>query len=397
MAPLPAALAAVLAAAAGLLGGAAAGYAARRARLCSFAAAEALWLAGDALRLRAFAAALAVAVAGTQALAAAGLLDLDGVRMLPAALPLGGALLGGMLFGTGMALVGTCAFGSLVRLGGGDMRALVTLLVFGAAAWATLAGVLAWAGPTLLAPLGLPMSAPDLPRLLGAASPLGRAAVALAAALGLLLWALADPRLRRAPRLLWAGCVLGGAVVLGWVATGLAADPFEGHGQPPYSLSFVAPVARVLYAALLAPDALAGLGPASVLGVAAGAALAARAAGELRWEAFDDHREMGRHLAGACLMGVGGVWAGGCTIGQGLTAGSVLAPSWPFAVGGILVGARLGIAVLLSGGVREAVREVIRRARPRPAAGAALRPARASPVLVGPAGPQAARMPPRND
>jgi hypothetical protein len=70
-----------------------------------------------------------------------------------------------------------------------------------------------------------------------------------------------------------------------------------------------------------------------VFGVIAGAWAAAWFAAELRWEAFDDDHEMRRHLVGACLMGVGGILAGGCTIGQGITAGSMLALSWPIAVG----------------------------------------------------------------
>jgi uncharacterized membrane protein YedE/YeeE len=76
---------------------------------------------------------------------------------------------------------------------------------------------------------------------------------------------------------------------------------------------------------------------------------------EFRWEAFDDDHEMRRHLAGAALMGAGGILAGGCTIGQGLSAGSMLALSWPFAVGGMVLGARLGIAILVDGSPRHLI------------------------------------------
>ena len=78
--------------------------------------------------------------------------------------------------------------------------------------------------------------------------------------------------------------------------------------------------------------------------------------GSLQWEAFDDDREMRRHLTGAVLMGFGGILAGGCTIGQGLTAGSMLAVSWPLAIGGMVLGARIGIAVLIDGSPRDIVR-----------------------------------------
>ncbi len=341
---------------AGFLGGGAAGFCVRRANLCSFGAIESMWLAGDALRLRVYGLALAVAIAGTQALIVLGWIDLTGVRMLPAVLPVGSALLGGLLFGLGMALAGTCAFGMLLRLGGGDLRAMVVLLVFGAVAWSALAGVLAPAGAAVFRLAPVPLPALDLPGLLDGARTGGRSLVAGGVVLALSAWIVADPRLRRSPRLLLAGGVLGAVVVLGWAATGTAADPFSSQTRPPHSLSFVAPVARAIYALLLAPGSAVGLGEGSVIGAVLGALVAAKARDEFRWDAFDDPREMGRHMVGACLMAVGGVWASGCTIGQGLTAGSVLAPSWPFVVGGIIVGARIGIAILVEGGVVPAFR-----------------------------------------
>ena len=70
---------------------------------------------------------------------------------------------------------------------------------------------------------------------------------------------------------------------------------------------------------------------------------------ELRWEAFDDPREMRRHLLGAVLMGVGGVLARGCTIGQGLTGTSTLSIAAPIAVLAMVVGARVGLAHLIEG------------------------------------------------
>jgi hypothetical protein len=58
---------------------------------------------------------------------------------------------------------------------------------------------------------------------------------------------------------------------------------------------------------------------------------------------------MRRHLLGAVLMGLGGVLARGCTIGQGMSAASVLAVSAPLVMIGMVIGARIGLAVLLEG------------------------------------------------
>lgn len=334
----------------GILAGALCGATTRHARFCTFGAIEDALASGDTLRLRSFAVALAFALAGTQIMIAVGVLPTADMALLPGLLPWAGALFGGMVFGLGMALVGTCPFGALVRFGGGDLRALVVLFVFGAVAWATASGGLAGMRFRVFDPLALPLAAgggTDLARLAGLDDL--RLPVALAIAVALLAWALADARLRRAPRrLLLAGLTLGGSVCAGWLVTGVLADPFLGVPRP-QGLSFVAPVARLLQAFVLQGAPLLEFGMGMVAGVAGGALLAAWRHDELRWEAFDDHREMRRHLLGAVLMGIGGIAAGGCTIGQGLSAGSLLAPSWPLSVGGIIAGAWIGIGILLEG------------------------------------------------
>jgi len=127
----------------GLACGFAAGAAAQFGRLCTFAAIEDALVARDRRRARAWLLAIVVAVAGTQLLVTAGLLDPTALPYGGPTLAVGGLLIGGLLFGFGMALVGTCTFGLLVRLGAGDLRALVSLLVVGITAFAATAGALA--------------------------------------------------------------------------------------------------------------------------------------------------------------------------------------------------------------------------------------------------------------
>jgi uncharacterized membrane protein YedE/YeeE len=85
----------------------------------------------------------------------------------------------------------------------------------------------------------------------------------------------------------------------------------------------------------------------TVLGVIIGAFLAAKTAGQFRWEAPDDAREMRRHLLGAFLMGTGGIAALGCTIGQGISGFSTLALGSILAIASIFVGARIGLYLLV--------------------------------------------------
>lgn len=140
--------------------------------------------------------------------------------------------------------------------------------------------------------------------------------LATIAGAGLCWLALRDPRLRRAPRLLSAGVVLGILIVAGWIVTVSLVDEFAGPARP-QSLTFVSTVGKALYAGLLNVANFADFGVASVFGVIAGSWLAAWRSAELRWEAFDDDHEMRRHLGGGLLMGIGGILAGGCTIGPG--------------------------------------------------------------------------------
>jgi uncharacterized membrane protein YedE/YeeE len=131
-------------------------------------------------------------------------------------------------------------------------------------------------------------------------------------------------------------------------------DEFEPSSRA-QSLTFVAPIGKALYGAAFNPQGLVDFGVGSVVGVIVGAFLYARLTQEFSWEAFDDHREMRRHIVGAALMGFGGITAGGCTIGQGVTAGSIMALSWPLAIVGMMIGARIGIMILIEGSVAGAI------------------------------------------
>ncbi len=344
---------------AGAVIGAACGFTARRARLCSFGAIEDVWIGGDSRRLRIFGLALAVALLGTQMLVWSGLLTPALSTYVPNAIPWFAILLGALLFGVGMALVGTCGFGSLVRLGAGDLRSLIVMIVFGAAAYATLRGMLAplridgLERIAVAVPGSVQGDLPSVLRWLG----LGDVRLPLAAMAFLILTGavLIDPRLRRSPRLLMAGLTLGLGVVLGWWATGVAIDEFAANPRA-QSLTFVSPVGRALYAVLTTPAGLLDFGIGTIVGVVCGSFASALFDAEFRWEAFDDHHEMRRHLLGAVMMGGGGILAGGCTIGQGVSAGSMMALSWPLAIAGMMLGARLGIAFLMEGSIRNIFR-----------------------------------------
>lgn len=335
----------------GLLAGILAGGAARFGRLCTMSAIEDALVARDFRGLRAWGLALAVAIVATQAAVALGYLDLTRALYLSPRFNPAGPIIGGTLFGLGMTLAGTCGFGLLVRAGAGDLRAAVAALVVGIMAMSITAGIL---GPIRIRMLEVGVidlsgaGGVSIPAII--ASFIGwRAAVAtIALVVAALLFAvIRDRRLRQRPRLLIGAAGMGLAVAAGWLATARAVDALL--LDRPESLSFVAPVGRALLQVMMEPFRNVGFGVAAMAGVVAASFAVAWWRDELRWEAFDDPLEMRRHLLGAALMGIGGVLAQGCTIGQGLSAASALSLTAPLFVASVFVGAKIGLMHLIDG------------------------------------------------
>jgi uncharacterized membrane protein YedE/YeeE len=81
------------------------------------------------------------------------------------------------------------------------------------------------------------------------------------------------------------------------------------------------------------------LGIAAVLGMFSGSLAWALATRSFRLESFRDSQDLINHLAGAALMGFGGVLALGCTIGQGISGVSTLALGSFLALFSIIAGA----------------------------------------------------------
>lgn len=322
------------------------GWTVARTDWCTMGAISDILLMGDWRRMRSWLLALAVALAGTQALAAAGLVEIGSSPYAAGPGSLLGVVAGGLMFGFGMTQTGGCISKNLVRAGGGSIKAVVVLLIVAASSLLVVAGPLAWL---------LPAPPQAIVRSAAATAASGRAILPLLGMLGaaaILVFCLKDAGFRRSRPLLVAGLILGGLIPLGWL--GAALLPWPG---PPDSINF----ARALPAAVLElkdPEAVAA-GFALVAGAMIGAFLAARLTGRFRVEAFAGSTDLKRNLGGALLMGVGGVLAGGCTVGQGLTGISTLAPAAVVALGAIVAGALAGVRYLEQGSLRGAVRALL--------------------------------------
>lgn len=336
----------------GCLVGAIIGYAARRSHFCTMAALERHWYAGDDGPLRAWVLAAMTALVATQLLSAAGIASIDTSFYLTEPLPIAGAVIGGLMFGVGMALVGTCGFGALVRLGGGNLRALVVLTGLGLAALAAQRGITAHVRAALLDPLSIDLTdlgGQSLGALLSHVTGL-EATLPLALIIGAagFYWVFRSASFRADRSRLGAGIIIGLCIAAGWVIT----SNYAAQAYFPVQVeagSFVMPVGETILQIITVTGELPDYGIGLVVGVFLGAALSAFRSDDMRWEACDDARELSRHLLGAFLMGTGGVFALGCTIGQGVSAFSVMAISAPIVMISIAAGARMGLGMLVEG------------------------------------------------
>jgi len=168
---------------------------------------------------------------------------------------------------------------------------------------------------------------------------------------GLIAWALNRAEGRSFDNLL-AGGGLGVIVVAAWWVSGQMGHVAENpstlqeafvatNSRRMESLSFVAPVAYTLDWLMFFSDRskLLTTGIVSVFGLVAGSAAHALLTRSFRWEGFRDVQDTGNHLVGALSMGVGGVTALGCTVGQGLSGVSTLSLGSFIALVAIIAGA----------------------------------------------------------
>jgi uncharacterized protein len=133
-------------------------------------------------------------------------------------------------------------------------------------------------------------------------------------------------------------------VVAGWAVTGLAFDDMASKPTQAISLTFVRPTGDMLeWLQRFTAERMPSFGVASVLGALTGTLLTALAMGRFKLTTYSDANDARRNLGGAVLMGVGGVLALGCTVGQAITGVSTLALGSFLTFAAIVVGGMQGM------------------------------------------------------
>jgi uncharacterized membrane protein YedE/YeeE len=340
------------------------GAVANKTNFCTMGAVSDWVNIGDTGRMRAWVFAMALALSGVIALEAGGVVNLSAETFPPyrtANFAWLRYLVGGLMFGIGMTLASGCGNKTLVRVGSGNLKSLVVLLIAMIGSylmlWTPFYEKLfhPWVSATAinLAQHGVPTQEVGsiITGMFGMQP--SRAlnfTVAIIAAIGMFAFVFRSVDFRGNADNILGGAVIGLAVVAGWYLTGgnmgqawkeyadMATDiPSRVQVQ---SFTFISPMGdSVRYLMNPGKMSLINFGIMALAGVIAGSLLYALVTKSFRIEWFSSFRDFAIHAVGGVLMGVGGVLSMGCTVGQAITGISTLAVGSILTFCAIVIGA----------------------------------------------------------
>ncbi len=331
------------------------GAIANKANFCTMGAVSDWVNMGDLSRMRSWVLAMAVGIVGVGVLEYTGMLEMSLTTSNETSNPPYRSenfiwlrhLLGGLMFGVGMTLASGCGNKTLVRLGEGNMKSLIVLLITGICAWFMLFtnlsynGFLQWMLPLSIDFGAMGKEGQDIAAVLftgedASRSPMQSLLVALIPGIVLLVWIFSSSDFRRNGELIAAGIIIGGGVVIAWYVTAgepgvMLLEELDFADEKPFftgaqSMTFIGPMGHLQqyvkegFAAVFLT-----LGVATVAGVIIGSFLFTVIFRKVRIEWFVSWQDFFNHAIGGVLMGIGGVLAMGCTIGQGISGVSTLA------------------------------------------------------------------------
>lgn len=311
-----------------------------------------IWIFGSFLQFKAYMVALLVAMTGVQIMASSGLLTPADSIFLPTTFPIIGYIFGGFIFGVGIVYAGGCATRILVRTGEGNLGALVSVLAFNISAGSVLGGHLAYTNVHFFRAYTIDLTDSSIPGMLGITPWIVIALFAITLAVLFFIKRHDDSFVG----VKWplTGVAIGLLVTAGWYATAstgqrVLADEFLAMDSQvvsrfrPTSLTFAAPTAEFFGWLRTASGSTLTFSVATVMGVVAGALIAALITRSFHWVTPPNPRAFLGHLVGGLLMGYGAILSVGCNIGQGLTGASVMGLGALLTVTFIILGAWTGV------------------------------------------------------
>jgi len=329
------------------------GYVGNKTQFCTMGSVSDWVNMGSKVRLRAWILAIGVAIIGAQTMQWLGWVDLGKSIYLTTSFGWLGYLLGGLLFGIGMTLGSGCAQKTLVKIGGGNLKSVVVLLVMGITAYTTLRGLLGLFRVNVINATNLDLSTLDIssqsiPGILAAITdwplPTLQPVIAILAGLLILWYVFKDPDFRSNKDSMLAGLTLGLLIVSAWYITGVIGnDDFE--PVPVEAITFVAPTGNTVNYLMTYTGSVINFGIAITFGMIFGSFIYALLHRSIHIETFSNQQDMINHLIGAVLMGFGGVISLGCTVGQGVSGVSTLALGSLMTLAAIVFGSALTMKI----------------------------------------------------
>lgn len=332
------------------------GYTVYRTNYCAMGSISDIVSFGDYRRFRAWLLGSGVAMVGLYVLWDLEISDYSQAMYLSTDFNWAANIVGGLMFGFGMVFSGGCVTKNIVRAGAGDLRSLIVLMVIGLFAYMTIGGILGPVRIALFGPLVFDLTSVGMPTqsindaitaASGIDSGTAHLAVVTVMSLGIFIWCFKDKAFRSSPVHIASGLIIGLLVVAGWALTGLAADELADEVIALGSFTYVRPTGDTLeylmrFTALGSPN----FGVVTLIGTMLGATIGALLAGRFAYITFANPSDTKRNLFGAAFMGIGGVLALGCTVGQSLTGASTLAMGSFITFISIVIGGYLGVHAL---------------------------------------------------
>ena len=347
------------------------GVVVNKTNFCTMGAVSDMVNMGDKSRFRAWLFAIVISIIGVIVMEYMGLVELDPMRppYRAAVFDWSRYILGGLMFGVGMTLGGGCGNKTLIRIGGGNIKSIFVLVIAAIFAYlmtkTDLYGVVFY---SWMNPIAIDLAVSDIPgqdlgslvaKAAGSTEVINFRLIAGGLfALLLLFYIFKSSDFFKSFDHVFGGLVVGLCVVGAWYVTGGPIgqewlEEVEMMDQRPLgvgvqSFSFTNPMGETLdYAINGAPSMMITFGMMALFGVIVGSFLYSVISRKFRIEWFNSFGDFINHSIGGVLMGIGGILAMGCTIGQGVTGFSTLAIGSMMAFTCFILGSALTMKIQL--------------------------------------------------
>ena len=325
------------------------GFVVTKTNFCTMGAVSDWVNIGDVSRFKSWMLAAAIAILGVAILNFLSFFDINDSRI-----PYRNSLLawpryiiGGLMFGIGMTYASGCGNKVLIRVGGGNLKSLVVLIVAGIMAYVMTRtdfyGIIfhSWMNPISLDLAQIGILDQSLPTIISSIFSINNSAD-FNLMLGVIVSSIMIFMIFKSGKFIqnfdnvFSGIIVGLVIVMAWLLTGgvtgqewieandFLDDPLPSVGMQ--SFTFINPMGETLiFAGNAANLYYLTFGVTALLSVITGSFVYSVLSNNFRIEWFLSKQDFIRHIIGAVLIGIGGVLAMGCTIGQGVTGISTLA------------------------------------------------------------------------